>query len=103
MRRERHLVLTILFWAIAFAAAAQPVAPTNILVFSGDQSVILHWDTDASANVTGYNVYRATTATGPFTQRNTSPLTALGYCDLSVGDGQTYYYYVTAVNASSQT
>ncbi|MGH7979932.1 MAG: glucoamylase family protein, partial [Limisphaerales bacterium] len=50
-----------------------------------------------------YNVYRATTATGPFTQRNTSPLTALGYCDLSVGDGQTYYYYVTAVNASSQT
>ncbi|MGH8021989.1 MAG: glucoamylase family protein, partial [Limisphaerales bacterium] len=93
---------TLLLCAMAFAAAAQPAAPTNIVIFSGDQSVILHWDTDASPGVTGYNVYRSTSLAGPFTRLNKSLLTALGYCDLAVIDGTTYYYQITAVNASSQ-
>jgi hypothetical protein len=103
MHIERNLVLAVFLWAVAFAAVAQPVAPTNVVIFSGDQSVILHWDPDASPNVSGYNVSRALSSTGPFTQRNSGLLTALGYCDLSVSDGLTYYYQVTAVNASSQT
>ncbi|HXC98303.1 MAG TPA: glucoamylase family protein [Verrucomicrobiae bacterium] len=103
MHIERNLVLGVFLWAVAFAAVAQPVAPTNVVIFSGDQSVILHWDPDASPNVSGYNVSRALSSTGPFTQRNSGLLTALGYCDLSVSDGLTYYYQVTAVNASSQT
>ena len=40
---------------------------------------------------------------GPFTQLNSGLLTTLGYCDLNVSDGLTYYYQVTAVNATSQT
>lgn len=103
MHIKRNLALTILLWAVAFAAAAQPASPTNMVIFSGDKSVILHWDPDSSPNVTGYNVNRSTSATGPFTQQNKSLLTPLGYCDLSVSDGTTYYYQVTAVNASSQT
>jgi hypothetical protein len=103
MHIERYLALAIIFRAVAFDAVAQSAAPTNVVVFSGDQSVILHWDPDASLNVSGYNVYRSSSSTGPFTQRNTGLLTALGYCDLSVSDGLTYYYRVTAVNVSSQT
>lgn len=103
MHTGRNLALIILFWAIAFNAIAQPAAPTNVVIFSGDKSVILHWDPDASPNVTGYNVSRSTSSAGPFTQQNSGLLTSLGYCDLSVSDGTTYYYQVTAVNASSQT
>ncbi|MDE3066225.1 MAG: Tat pathway signal protein [Verrucomicrobiota bacterium] len=89
--------------AIILDAAAQPAAPTNVVVFSGDLSVILHWDPDSSSGVSGYNVYRSLNGGGPFTQLNGGLVTALGYCDLTVSDGQTYYYQVTAVNASSQT
>ncbi len=48
-------------------------------------------------------MYRSTSSGGPFAQQNSSLLTSPGYCDLSVSDGQTYYYQVTAVNTSSQT
>src|SRR3984885_15850863 len=100
---ERNLALTILLWMVAFKAITQPAAPTNVVIFSGDQSVILHWDSDASPNVAGYNVSRSLNSTGPFTQQNTGLLAPLGYCDLKVSDGLTYYYQVTAVNMSSQT
>lgn len=103
MRMERKLALTILLWAVVGYASAQPVAPTNLVIFSGDKSVILHWDPDVSPNITGYNVSRATSSSGPFTQRNSGLINGLGYCDLSVNDGQAYYFRVTAVNASSQT
>ncbi len=103
MHIKRNLAVTLLVWAIAFEAAAQPAAPTNVVIFSGDKSVILHWDPDASPNVTGYNVSRSSSSAGPFTQQNKSLLTPLGYCDLIVNDGTLYYYQVTAVNASSQT
>ncbi|MGA3142688.1 MAG: glucoamylase family protein [Verrucomicrobiota bacterium] len=84
----------------ASASTNTSAAPTNVVIFSGDQSVILHWDPDASPNVAGYNVYRSLSSAGPFTVQNTSLLTALGFCDLSVSDGQTYYYEVTAVDTS---
>lgn len=90
--------------ASALDVSAQIAAPTNVVVFSGDKSVILHWDPDASPNVSGYNVYRSLSDSGPFaTPLNSSPLTTLGYCDLSVGDGQTYYYQVIATNTASHT
>jgi hypothetical protein len=99
---KRILALQILLLAAAFPAFAQPAAPTNVVAFSGDKSAILHWDLDPGPNLAGYVVYRSLNSGGPFTQQG-SLVTSLGYCDLSVGDGQTYYYQVTAVDASSQT
>jgi len=103
IRMRRILALQIPFLVVAFVAAAQPVAPTNAVVFSGDQSAIVHWDLDPGPNLAGYNVYRSLSGGGPFTQLNPGLLTTLGYCDLNVSDGLTYYYQVTAVNATSQT
>lgn len=100
---KRILVLPVLLAAIGLSVRAQPVAPTNVVVFSGDKSAIVHWDLDPGPNLAGYNVYRSTSNGGPFTKLNASLLTTLGYCDLTVSDGQTYFYQVTAVNASSQT
>ena len=103
MHIERNLVLAVLLWAVAFDASAQPAAPTNVVIFSGDKSVILHWDPDVSPNVSGYNVYRSANSGGPFAQINSGLLGPLGYCDLNVNDATTYYYQVTAVNLSSET
>jgi hypothetical protein len=102
MDMKRTLALSALFLAATFNATAQIAAPTNIVVSAGDRSVILHWASDVSPNVLGYNVYRSSSGSGPFTVQNGSLLKSLGYCDLNVSDGQTYYYQVTAVNSTSQ-
>lgn len=99
----RNLAVQLAFWTIILGAVAQPVAPTNVVVFSGDLSAILHWDPDTSPGISGYDVYRATNSSGPFTKLNSSLVATLGYCDLTVLDSNTYYFQVTAVNTSSET
>jgi|GEM_PF-463085 len=78
------------------------VPPTNLVILSGDQSVILHWDPETATNLAGYNVYRSLSSGGPFVAQNSSLLTTPGFCDLNVSDGQTYYYQVTAVTTTPQ-
>jgi len=77
--------------------------PTGLVIQSGDQSVILHWNPNSETNLAGYNVYRSLNGAGPFVLQNSSLLTSLGFCDLNVSDGQAYFYEVTAVTANSQT
>ena len=63
-------------------------------------SVSLGWNTSTSSGVAGYNIYRATVSTGPFTRVN-SALDATPYdTDSTVTAGQTYYYAVTAVSTT---
>ena len=63
-------------------------------------SVSLGWNTSTSSGVAGYNIYRATVSTGPFTRIN-SALDATPYdTDSTVTAGQTYYYAVTAVSTT---
>lgn len=63
-------------------------------------SVTLNWVASTSPNVTGYNVYRATTSGGPYTRLTANPVAALTYLDTTVLAGQTFYFVVTAVNDS---
>jgi hypothetical protein len=100
---KRILLLPVLIAVGVLGVNAQPVSPTNLALFSGHLSAILHWDPVSSPNISGYNVYRSTNSGGPFTRLNSSLDTTLGYCDLTVSDAKTYYYQVTAVNALSQT
>jgi hypothetical protein len=66
------------------------------------RSVLLTWTASVSPDVTGYKVYRGTSATGPY-----SPIATLGgatsFTDNNVQSGQTYYYVVTAVNGSGES
>ena len=61
-------------------------------------SVHLSW-TASTSPVIGYYVYRATQSGGPYTELNSVPQAQTTFVD-SVPGGSTYYYVVTAVNAS---
>jgi hypothetical protein len=99
---KRILIFQILFLAAAFHTALAIGPPTRLVILSGDKSVILHWDPNTEINLAGYNVYRSLSSGGPFVKKNTSVLTTLGFCDLTVSDGVTYYYQITAVTTTSQ-
>jgi fibronectin type 3 domain-containing protein len=61
-------------------------------------SVALSWKASTS-KVAAYNVYRGAQSGGPYaTIASANALT--GYTDVSVQAGQTYYYVVTAVDAT---
>ncbi|PWU10594.1 MAG: hypothetical protein C5B50_25340 [Verrucomicrobia bacterium] len=86
--------------------ASATTSPTNLVVATGDQSVVLHWDPVSDSGLSGYKVYRSTTsAGGPFTLLTSTVVTPLGYCDLSAFavNGHTNFYYVTAVANSVES
>jgi len=69
------------------------VAPVN-------HTVTLNWSA-AVSGVAGFNAYSSAISGGPYTKMTSSPLTSPSYTD-SVQSGRTYYYVVTAVDASNQ-
>lgn len=99
---KRTLVLSILFLAVPSAVAIE--APTGFVSRAGDQSIILHWDRNDESDLAGYRVYRSLSSGGPFVAQSPSLLTSPGFCDLSVSvvNGQTNFYQVTALTTSSQ-
>jgi hypothetical protein len=80
-----------------------PAPATNLTAAVGGgpppaaQSVTLVWTASASSNVVGYNVYRGTSAGGPFTNIASVGPASIGYVDTTVVSGTTYYYVVTTV------
>ncbi|MCX6634436.1 MAG: fibronectin type III domain-containing protein [Acidobacteria bacterium] len=71
-------------------------------VTGNSHSVSLSWVASTSP-VAGYNVYRGTASGGPYTKLNSSLATGTSYVDTTVLAGQTYYYVVTAVDASNNS
>jgi fibronectin type 3 domain-containing protein len=61
----------------------------------------LSW-TGAVTGVTGYNAYASTVSGGPFVKMTSAPLTSPSYTDTNLQPDRTYYYVVTALNASDQ-
>jgi hypothetical protein len=68
-------------------------APANLVATSGASSIALTWN--ASLGATTYNVKRAATSGGPYTQLASTA--APSYTDSSVANGPLYYYVVSAV------
>src|SRR5437773_1930450 len=80
--------------------ATPPDPPQGLTATAGDGTVDLAWSapgSDGGSPITNYKVYRGTSQNGE------SFLTELGdvlsYSDTGLNNGQTYYYYVTAVNS----
>jgi hypothetical protein len=103
MKRIALLQLFLLVVALHAARAIQP--PTGLVSLAGDQSIVLHWDRNTDANLAGYRVYRSTAgAGGPFSLASASLLPGPGYYDITIKvvNGQTNFYYATAVDTNSQ-
>ena len=77
-----------------------PAAPTGLRVVSASPAgVELAWDAvSGDATLYGYEVLRGDAAGGPYSQ--VARVTAAGYTDTAVVEGQTYYYVVRSVDTS---
>jgi hypothetical protein len=90
----------------AFLPATVPGAPA-LTATSGSHAVSLSWSppaTDGGSPLTGYQVFRGTTAGG----EGVTPVTTLGpgassFDDTGLVNGTTYYYEVAATNAVGAT
>ncbi len=80
--------------------ALAPSVPWGLAAAEGSAQVTLTWS--GAAGVTGFNLKRATTSGGPYTQIATN-LTSAYYVDTNVLNYTTYYYVVTAINATGQS
>ncbi|HKA91134.1 MAG TPA: Ig-like domain-containing protein, partial [Haliangiales bacterium] len=76
-----------------------PTAPANLQASPAKRRINLSW-TAATDNVgvTGYRIWRSSTAGGPFTQIATSATTA--YTNTGLPPRSTWYYFVTAADAA---
>jgi chitin-binding protein len=77
-----------------------PPAPTGLTAAAGNAQVALSWS--AANGATGYNVKRSTTNGGPYSNVATN-VTGTSYTNTGLTNGTTYYYVVTAVNASGES
>jgi len=77
-------------------SASQTATGTGVTI---QHAVELSWSASQSPSISGYNVYRATTAGGPYSKINPSLNQTMNYSDNTVGSGETYYYVTTAVNS----
>ena len=82
--------------------ATVPTAPTGVAAVGGSSSVALSWSTPASnggSPITGYNLYRGTTAGAESATPVATNVKATSFTDTGLTNGATYYYKVAAVNA----
>jgi len=83
---------------VSATPAGPPQVPINLTAISGDNSMVpLTW---SSFGATNYNVKRSTTSGAETTVATTS---ANNYTDTGLTNGTTYYYVVSAVNASGES
>ncbi len=82
--------------------ATVPSAPQSLAAVAANSSVSLSWSAPASdggSAITGYNVYRGTTAGGESATPLAANVSARNFTDTSAVNGTTYFYRVAAVNA----
>jgi fibronectin type 3 domain-containing protein len=85
------------------AAVTVPSAPQTLTATGGNGTVQLSWSAPASnggAAVTGYNVYRGTSAGNESGTPVATNVTTTSFTDNPLTNGTTYYYTVKAVNSA---
>jgi fibronectin type 3 domain-containing protein len=96
-------------WVLSLVASAMLIGCAGVSTSSRDtgagasaHSVGLSWDASTSAEVSGYNIYRAVYnySCGSFLKINSVPITSTAYSDSEVTTGSSYCYATTAVSTS---
>lgn len=84
--------------SVSIVSNAVSSPSTVSLSGAGGHEVDLAWNASSSVT-TGYNVYRGSKPSGPYTKLNSSLVTSTTYTDTTVQAGLIYYYVTTAVDA----
>lgn len=82
--------------------AAKPAPPTGLTATGGDKKVVLTWTAPlewANSNILGYRIYRGNSS---LDLQMYDVSTDTTYTDTGVINGQTYYYRVSAINATGE-
>jgi fibronectin type 3 domain-containing protein len=77
-----------------------PAAPTGLSATGGSGQISLSWNAVPEDDVVGYNVYRSSTNGTGYSRITPTPVGTPGFTDTGLGDGQTYYYVVTAIDTA---
>lgn len=80
-----------------------PARPTGLTLTEGANGHALSWSSSTDAKVTGYNVYRATSAAGTDYAKLADKVTTASYTDTTAVAGTTYHYAVTALTAANES
>jgi hypothetical protein len=79
-----------------------PSAPTGLDSIPGTENgrpvINLSWQANTENDLAGYNVYRRTGPSGPFTRMTNKPVAGPAFSDTGVYPAATYTYRVTAVD-----
>ncbi len=78
-----------------------PSAPLGLSAAPGDRRITLSWS--AAANAASYRVKGASALAGPYQLLGEVDGSTLNYLDANLTNGSTYYYKVSAVNASGES
>ncbi|RZI79881.1 MAG: fibronectin type III domain-containing protein, partial [Microbacterium sp.] len=73
------------------ADTTPPPPPTAVGADPGSGSVLVSWTPPATGEPTGYKVYRATSASGPWTLLTTNPVTGSAYNATGLTNGTEYF------------
>jgi large repetitive protein len=85
------------------SAAGTLLNPTGLIATAVTQTTVsLRWQ-DRSAIATGYEVWRASDATGSYSLIATLPANAVTYQDTKLTKGANYYYVVQAVDGANSS
>ncbi|OYD16774.1 hypothetical protein CH333_02675 [candidate division WOR-3 bacterium JGI_Cruoil_03_44_89] len=87
-------------WATPEEDTLAPSPPTGLQVEVLDSRLIVDWYDNPELDILGYNLFRRETPGGEFSQMNTSLLSRSYYVDDDVTNGETYWYFATAVDES---
>ncbi len=74
------------------------LSPQNIRIKGFDSRIDLRWSPDKETDLQGYYVYRSNSPNSAFTRINNVVSQPTVYSDFIGTNGNTYYYYVTAVD-----
>ncbi len=87
-------------FTVRFVSGVAPPTPTGLKAAPSNAQVVLSWA--ASIGATGYNVKRSTTSGGAYGVVGAN-VTGLSYTNLSLTNGSTYYYVVSALNPAGES
>ncbi|UCE39405.1 MAG: PQQ-binding-like beta-propeller repeat protein [Thermoplasmata archaeon] len=81
-----------------------PDAPTGLVVtpLSSGDALNISWDANTEEDLAGYNLFRSLLPDREFERLNNDVITSEYYVDSSLTSGVKYYYYVVAVDTTSQ-